>query len=165
MALASKKAARKTRPKPTRWFGVKTIYRSSTRDRPRFVDQHYDPKATLVEERVVVFRAATFRQAIALAEREARAYARGTWTNLYGQRMKQEYLGECDAFEIYDRPAAGVEVYSRTQLVSREISDRKLGDVLLGVEESHRARAKRRKFVNRELTAADWPQGHSPPRR
>ena len=160
----AREVARKT-PATPRWFGVKTIYRTTTRDRPRFVDAHYDPKATSVEERVVVFRAATFQQAIALAEREARAYARGTWTNLYGQRMKQDYLGECDAFEMYDPPAAGVEVYSRTQLVSRETSDRKLGDVLLGVEESPRARAKRRKFLNRELAAPDWPKGENASRR
>lgn len=147
----ARKVARKT-PATVRWFGVKTIYRTTTRDRPRSVDAYYDAKATLVEERVVVFRAATFRQAIALAEREARAYARGTWTNLYGQRMAQEYLGECNAFEMYEPPAAGFEVYSRTQLVSRETSDRKLGDVLLGVEESPRARAKRRKFSNRDLS-------------
>jgi hypothetical protein len=165
MASAPKKSTRRSpRRTPTRWFGVKTIYRWSTSDRPRFVDEHYDPKATLVEERVVVFRAATFRQAIALAEREARAYARGTWTNLYGQRMRMEYLGDCDAFEMFDPPADGIEAYSRTQLVSRETRDRQLGDVLLGIEESPRSRAKRRKFANRDLAAEDWPKGETAPR-
>lgn len=161
-AKPARKAARKTAP-ASRWFGVKTIYRTSTSDRPRFVDEHYDPKATLVEERVVVFRAATFRQAIALAEREARAYARdcGTRTNLYGQRIRTAYLGECDAFELFDPPAEGAEVYSCTRLVSRDTNDRRLGDALLGIEENARGRATRRKFVDRELTPADWPKGQT----
>jgi len=136
---------------------VKTVYRTTAQGRPRSIDKHYDPNVTMVEERVLVFRAPSFHQAIRVAEREAREYARGQRTNLYGQRVSTKYLGACDAFELYGPPGDGSEVYSRTELVSRRKRDRQVADTLLGAEERDRAHATRRKFLDREITPKNWP--------
>jgi len=142
----------KTKPaRERKWFGVKTLYRVVARGRPATTDAGYDPGVTLVEERVIVLRASSFGDAIRAAEREARVYARGEYTNPYGQRVAMRYLGECDAFEMFASPRDGGEVYSRTQLVDRGIRDRRVGDELLGVTETRRARATRKKFFNGEL--------------
>jgi len=59
-----------------RWFAVKTLYRTRVVGRPARRDAAYDGDANVVEERVVLFRARSFDDAIRKAEREARAYAR-----------------------------------------------------------------------------------------
>ena len=151
-------AVRRKSKQTVRWFGVKTLYRTTAQGRPRSIDEHYDPNVTMVEERVLVFRARSFHLAIRAAEREAREYAHGRCTNLYGQRVLTKYLGACDAFELSGSPGDCSEVYSRTELVSRRKRDRHVVDTLLGAEERHRAHATRRKFLDREVTPKNWPE-------
>lgn len=132
---------------PWSWYGVKTLYRVEARGRAARKDSDFDPDATLVEERVVLVRARSFDDAIARAEKEARAYAASPrWASPYGQQVATRYLGECDAFLLAADPGAGAEVYSRTAIVSASLSDNAMAESLLGREETAHDRRRRRKF-------------------
>jgi len=78
-----------------RWYGVKCIFQFSI---PAEAPGH-----TIYEERVTIWSAPSFDEAIEKAEAEAREYA--------GE--DGQYLGYCVAFEMSDDPSAeGAEVYS-----------------------------------------------------
>ena len=119
-----------------KWFGVKTVFRKEAIGKPTYVDASYEAKLTLVEERIVLIRARSFDEAISKAEAEAEKYAAGNYSNCYGQLVTQRYLRACDAFELYDDPNNGVEVYSNTELVPKRVSDSKVIDQHLGIEEN-----------------------------
>ena len=104
----------------------------------------------------MLVRAADFEAALSIAEREARGYARGEYLNLYGQKVRMKYLGECDAYALFDPPGEGVEVFSRTELVSKRLRDRAIGTALFGTPEKS-PNPVRRKFLNRQLTSPSWP--------
>ena len=143
--------------KTVRWFGVKAVFRRVATGKPRSSDVHYDPDATLVEERVVLLRARTPRQALARAEREATRYARQpSHENLYGQSVRLRFLADLDAFELYDPPDHAREVYSRTEVVSRRVSDREVVNKYLGKAADRKEQYIRRKFVNRTLASKLW---------
>jgi hypothetical protein len=140
-----------------KWFGVKTVYRSRATGRPLKRDRHYDPDATLIEERIVLIRATDFDQALKAAEREALRYVRDGHENLYGQRIETRFLGACDAFELFDPPGPHGEVYSRTEIVSRGITNAAVVKQLIGSSSTKGERYTRRKFVNRALASKLWP--------
>lgn len=71
------------------WFGVRSI-----------IHLEFDD---LYEERVTLWEAASFDDAIALAEEEALHYATG---------VDGEHLGLSQAFEIAGAPGQGCEVFS-----------------------------------------------------
>jgi hypothetical protein len=81
-----------TQPTPTdqSWFTVRCVLHHRDRD--------------AYEERVTLWRAATFDDAIANAEREVRDYASGLKT--------AEYTGLAQAYHLYDQPNDGAEVFS-----------------------------------------------------
>jgi hypothetical protein len=83
------------------WYGVKCLI------------EHGEPSdqagAHLYEERVVVFRATDFDQAIELAEREVTDYAR---------QNDARYLGYCNAFKM---DAAVIEKGTEVYSVMREV--------------------------------------------
>jgi hypothetical protein len=106
-----------------KWFAVKTLYRSAPRGRPTSPDADYDRGGSLVEERVVVFRAESHAKAIQQAERDAKRYARGALRNAYRQKVVMRYLGQCDSFEMFDSPGRGAEVFSETYRVPLRVSD------------------------------------------
>ncbi len=114
-----------------KWFAVKTLYRTTVARAPW----------SLVEERVVIFRARSFADASRQGESEARKYAASPRRqNADGKRVRTKYLGECDAFELFAAPAHGREVYSCTELARSTTSARGLGDKLLGAPENARVR-------------------------
>lgn len=39
-----------------KWFSIKTLYRQEAKGKPSKINEHYDPFATLVEERIVIFK-------------------------------------------------------------------------------------------------------------
>ncbi|MFE5947126.1 hypothetical protein [Streptomyces sp. NPDC056480] len=88
-----------TKQEPKAWYGVRTFYRWLTwEDRP-------------YEERVVLFRARSLDDAIALAERESAAYAR---------ESDFEVLDMVQAYRISDddeQVGAGTEVFSQLHAV------------------------------------------------
>jgi hypothetical protein len=129
-----------------KWYGVKTLYRMEATGRPHGTDELYDAAATLFEERIVLFRAASFEEAIEKGQRDAEHYASGyDHQNAYGQQVRCRYLGEYDAFEMSEEPGEGVEAYSRTALVDKSIKDKTLGDWALGTEKGIDSR--RKKFL------------------
>lgn len=136
------------------WFGVKTIYRIEAFGRPQAIDSAYDPDATLIEERVVLFRARSFDEAIRKAEKEALRYAASQHRNPYGQTVKMRYLEACNAFLLYELPGVGVEVYSATEVVNKQIHDDEILDRKLGKQRGNDDRQQRLKFLHHELAGA-----------
>ncbi len=134
------------------WYGVKTLYRTTAQGEPESVDRYYDPEATMVEERVVLFRASSFDEASDEAAKEARAYAKGKRLNRYGQRLQKRFLGVTDAFELFDAPGPGAEVFSATLVVPTSVSDSEFQRSRMGQEKA-REKWRRTKFLQRELVA------------
>lgn len=140
------------RRSPWKLYAVKTVYRIDARGRPRGVDEDYAKDRIMVEERIVLLRARSFDEAIAQAEREARKYGAGyVHTNPYGQRVFCEFTGIVDAYEPFDPPAVGTELFSSTRLLPKRIANAALADLFLGPEVP-RERALRTKFLNAELS-------------
>lgn len=77
-------------PSSTDWYSVRCVFRD--RGLPR-----------LVEERITLWRAGSFDEAIERAQREAEEYASG---------LNLRYLGLAQAFMLSQEPGAGVEVFS-----------------------------------------------------
>lgn len=135
---------------PWRWFGVKTVYRTTAKGKPHGTDRFYDPDFSLVEERVVLFRARNQPEAMKRAEREAQAYAAQLRTrNPYGQQLVTRYLGAMDCYGMFDDlDGSGSEVFSSTQVVSRRTPDRKIVSSVLRPDESKKDEARRRNALD-----------------
>ena len=136
------------------WFGVRTLFRLVALGKPKSPDQHFDPASTLVEDRVVLFRASDFSDAIRQAEREARRYSKTTaFFNIYGQRVCLRFLRATDAYLIGDsEPGAGCEVYSSTAIVPKSVSAPRV----INERMPKRTRGdwrRRQKFVDAAITA------------
>jgi hypothetical protein len=145
---------------PLSWFGVKTLFRTRAIGPPRAIDGAFDPGIVLIEERIVLFRASGFDDAITRAETEARRYAKTIHRNPYGQKVVTRYLESCDAFKLFDSPAAGVEVFSSTMLVPSTGRQAALVDRWFGALE-RRPDKRRRKFLNREFNGASRGASHA----
>src|SRR5689334_915831 len=121
------------------WYCVKTLYRWRATGEPDNPDQDFDPDASLIEERIVLIKARSFDEAIEKAEKEAHKYAKQPiYENLYGQTVRTKYLECCEAFELYDPPAANIEIYSATEIVSTKVKDAEIVDRKMGKKESAR---------------------------
>ena len=133
----------------SQWFGVKTLYRTAPRGRPKGTDPFYAKNVTLVEERVVIVMARSFDEAIKKAEAEGLEYARDRHRNPYGQEVVTRYLGYCDAYDMSpDDPKSGVEVYSSTEVIADRVSDRRILARSIGYGESAAMRSRRRNFLH-----------------
>jgi len=76
----------------TKWFTIKTFYRSFAQGRPVKPDRFYDPEATLVEERTQLIKAKNRAEAIKKVEKDANQYAkRVRYTNPYEQEIVMKY--------------------------------------------------------------------------
>jgi hypothetical protein len=154
MALSMGTAKRRRSARPT-WFAVKTLFRSEALGKPAARDSAYDSTVSLVEERVVLFKARTFEAAIKAAEAEARRYAAHRHVNPYGQRWVTRYLGACDAFELFDRPGEQAEVFSTTDVVPKHVPDRQVIEQRLGPRVDERTdKERRRNILNREFSGS-----------
>ncbi|HEX7592067.1 MAG TPA: DUF4288 domain-containing protein [Candidatus Limnocylindrales bacterium] len=140
-ARASKKA----------WFAVKSLYRSEIVGEPRVVDGDYDPDGTLVEERVILVRAASHQKALQKAEIEAERYP-GQHVNPYGQLVVWRRAEFLDSFQLFDKPADGREVWSMMTVVSSATTDEDLAVQRFGPVESKKSLRRRKKFLNREFS-------------
>jgi len=137
-----------------KWFGVKILLRTEAVGRPRARDADYDPDGTLVEERVIVVRAGDAKEAFARARRAAEVGTAGRYPNAYGQKVRQRVLKGWDAYELFDAPGHGREVFSDTKRVSRSVSDAMVVKQHIRKSISRPERARRRKFI-----AANLAQG------
>ncbi|HEY2322591.1 MAG TPA: DUF4288 domain-containing protein [Thermoanaerobaculia bacterium] len=142
-----------------KWYGVKTLFRTRAVGRPRATDRYFDPRMTLVEERVVVYRARSFDDAIVKAEKDAHAYAKTTHENPYGQTVRMTCLGCFDAYELVDPLSceSGFEVYSRTEVVPTTETDAAVRRRLLGHETEAQTK-RRRNVLNAEASGSLWRQ-------
>lgn len=86
-----------------KWFGVKTLY--------QLEEKSVTPGLHCYEERITIWKAESFEEAIEMASLEAQEYAE----NHHGM-----YLGFCQAFEMYNDPQDGAEVYSIMREDDRE---------------------------------------------
>lgn len=136
-----------------KWYGVKTAYRTTAVGEPRNVDRYYDPEATLVEERVVLFRARSFDEALAKAEQEALRYVDSDRFNRYSQRLRKRFLGRTNAFELFEAPGAGVEAFSLTEVVAQTVSDHEVRLNRMG-RERRRDKWRRTKMLQKEFISA-----------
>ena len=113
---------------------------------------------------MVLFQATSFDDAIAQGIEEARSYcSQIRVVNLYGQRVRTRFLDACDAFKIFDgKPAAGLEVYSGTELVRASVSDSAVIRRRMGPK-GHASMEARYKFIDgrilREALAKVSPLG------
>jgi hypothetical protein len=102
------------------------LYRVTAEGKPKLRGNHFDPESTMIEDRVVLFQATDFDDAIKQAIKDARFYCkRNRYVNIYGQEVLLRFLDVYDAYEILevpDRdPGAGSEVYSSTELVGAAV--------------------------------------------
>src|ERR1051326_6981717 len=134
-----------------KWFGVKTVYRTSIRGKATQGHAGWDGDGTLVEERIVLVRARDHDQAIRRAETEAREYTSETFTNRFGQVVSLRRLRVIESFELFDDPAHLVEVWSTTMIVPKSVSDNQLIDRLFGSKKTKNDRQRRLKYLNAEL--------------
>jgi hypothetical protein len=93
--------------------------------KPKWTDRYFDPASTLVEDRVVLFQATDFEDAIKRADIEAQRYCKATrYKNIYGQSVQLRFLKAIDAFSMLDNePGSGSEVYSSTAIVPTSVRD------------------------------------------
>jgi hypothetical protein len=117
------------------------------------VGKDFDPAETQVEDRVVIFQAADFEDAIAMAEDEARAYCAETFRNPYGQKIRIRFLGALEAFNMFDPPTSGCEVFSSMVVAKSAVADEKIVAARLGKPDK-RHWSKRKKFTDSEVLHA-----------
>ena len=134
------------------WYGVRTLYRVTAEGKPKSRGGNFDPEATLIEDRIVLFQATSDDDAITQAIKEARSYCRQYgYVNPYGQRVLTRFLDACDAYQISEmaarRPGAGSEVYSVTELVRASVPDSAVRKRRMGKQAS-RSQEARLKFAS-----------------
>ena len=83
------------------WFAVRCIF-VATENRP-WGPSDLAPDESSYEERITIWRAADFAEAIALAEVDAEEYA---------SDLEEEYTGLAQCYRFDDQPAHGAEVFS-----------------------------------------------------
>lgn len=103
-------------PDSQRTFGVKSAFKASV--------LHNGKEYISMEERVLLYRAKSFDEAIALAEDDCKKYE-WEWHNDHGETVSRIYLGECDAFEIKDQVEGenGTELFSELKFFEAPTSE------------------------------------------
>jgi hypothetical protein len=150
--------------KRKQWYGARTLFRLVASGTPKRRDKHFDRASTLVEDRVVLFKAYSFEDAIEQAEAEALEYCRRTrYTNIYGQPVRLNFLGATDAFSILDqKPSAGCEVYSLTALIPGSVPDSRVVAERLGKTNKGGMEARHKFIDGRILSKALKATGKEP---
>ena len=135
----------------SQWFSVKTFYRSYADGRPVKPDRFCDPDATLVEERTLLIKAKNKGEAIKKAEKDAYEYAKKVdYTNPYEQKVRMEYLGIYDIFDVGPSLSDKKEIFVINRVMSKKISKHKIAHVYINKAERSQEQTKRKKFLNKE---------------
>jgi hypothetical protein len=135
---------------PWKWFAFKSLIRTRVAGRPTRPDRHYDPDATLIEERVILVRARSFEEALQKGEADLDEYVSDSRINPFGQRVRDHALRRVEAFLLFDEPGPGAEVFSSTHILPRSVSDSEVIERLFGPPENDPA--VRTKFLNSEFS-------------
>lgn len=110
-----------------KWYGVRSLYRSVALGEPRNPDASYIPSATLVEERIVLIKARSGKEALRKAKKEGKAYTRSApVTNCYGQKVRTRRLKGLEAYELFEYPSSGAEVFSAMEEIDSSIPDERI---------------------------------------
>ena len=136
-----------------KWFGVRSIYKLRALGKPKKIDKDYNPDVFLFEDRVVLFRAKDFDSAIRKAKKEAKCYVSDTFINVYTQKVITTQIGVFDAFEIFEIPGHGKEVYSMTRLIKRRLTNKQAEDLFFDKKENTRKHRLRKNFSNKSYNA------------
>jgi len=105
------------------WYAVKSVFRTDVT-----AAGATGPRLSSFEERVVLFRAASFDEALRRAEEEAQKYAEeNRWPNAQGEDVRTRYLDALDAFSLSGNLDDGAELYSKILFVDPGTRD---GDVV-----------------------------------
>jgi hypothetical protein len=94
------------------WYGVRCIFVDEA-NKP-WGPRDLEPGERFFEERITLWRAKSFKKAIALAEAEAEDYA---------ETLDSEYTGLAQAFRFDGKPEQGAEVYSLLRRSSLDVPD------------------------------------------
>jgi hypothetical protein len=116
-----------------KWFAVKTLYYQEAIGRAKVKDRFYLKSSVTLEERIVLFFSESFEKAIKLAEKEAKGYAKPTYENPLGEMVHTKYSGCYDAFELFEEPGHGIEVFSEIDLYLTKAEMRKALKIKLGI--------------------------------
>lgn len=136
----------------SKWYSIKTFYRSRAEGRPENPDRYCDTEATLVEERIVLIRAQNPKEAIKKAEKEANEYAEKiSYQNPYNQKVTTRYLGFFDLFEIEGNLADKEEIFLTSRLMNRKISDKKIAHVYVNKRKINVTQSNHKVFLNKDL--------------
>jgi hypothetical protein len=132
-------------------YFVRSLYRSAPEGEPDDdEDDRFRDDLALVEDRIVLIRAASMAEALDLGMREATAYAEDVHVNPYGQLVRTRFLGEVEASELSETLGHGVEVFSSTFLVRADVSDARIRRMRMPSETSALRRS-RIVFCHREF--------------
>ncbi len=133
-------------------YTVKTLYRTTAFGKPKKIDKFYRKELDLIEERIVTIKARNFDEAIFKGEKEAIKYASETeYSNPYGQKIKQKYIGSIDVYEPYEELESNIEVFSTTYLSDSSITNSKLTNNTMGKIYKNEKEL-RTKFFNSEFS-------------
>ena len=136
--------------KPTRWFGVKSLFRLVVSGEPRATDELYQPDGTLIEERVVIVRADSPKKALRKGRREADKYARNlAHLNPYGQLVVCRRVEALVSFEMFQKPKQLREVWSNNWVVPSAMTDDELAERLFGPDETSETIDGRKIYLDR----------------
>ncbi len=138
--------------KNKKWFAVKTLYVTRAVGRASGI-KGKQAFAELLEERVVLFQAATPIAAVKAAEKDAKEYSQYTYKNFEGQTVSTEYLNACDVFELYETLESGVELFASTEVLTKKTSKTELIARRLGKMETSGTIKMRKRFLSKELGA------------
>ena len=86
------------------WYAVRCVFRAT--GNPPWCPLNLAADESAYEERITLWRAASFEEAVERAEDEARDYAH----SIDGDSL--EYTGFAQAFHLFEDPADGAEVFS-----------------------------------------------------
>jgi uncharacterized protein DUF4288 len=119
-----------------KWYGVRSLYRWVALGRPDNPGASFNSEATLVEERIVLFKARSVEEAYRKAKREAKTYASsGRCTNCYGQNVRRRMLDGLDVYELFDSPGPGAEIFSATEEINASVPDERICERPIGLGE------------------------------
>lgn len=139
----------------TKWYSVKTFFRSEIFGSPIAKDEFYDSSVTLIEERIQVFKAESHEEAIFLAESESVLYIKDNHINPYGQKVVTRLMAGLNAYEMFEQlsneTTSGLEIYSNTFLISTNVDDDSIIDMHLGNKE-YLSGEFRKNILNREFS-------------
>lgn len=147
-----------------KWFGVKVLIRTDLVGRPRAPGRFFDPDATLVEEQVFIVRARDATEAARHARRLALS-EKPRSRNVHGQRIRCRVLPSWVAYELFDPPRDGREVFSDTWRFSKRVTDAKIAALFLSRSLTRGEQMRRLQFMDGGIAKAlvEWMAAPNPP--